>query len=717
MRRLPLLLLLIFSCSLAATNVKGQVPRTITYQGALTADDGQPLPDGVYQMTFRIYNAETGSTALWTEPQEASVINGVFTVYLGSNIPLDLSFVGQRWIGVTLAGEVEMVPRLPFTTTPYAFIADTALVANSATTSERALTATTATNADHANVADTARFINGDFVTSVNGANGDITVKGAGATQVTTSGNEITISSVDGSGLRLVTSSNGTLNVQMGSDSADVSLTPSGVQPGTYGSESAIPVITVDEYGRVTEVSADTVSALAPGVLYAPSQPQVTATDSDRFLFDVGYGSTSGSTVGARIISAAGSGGDDATALTLVAIGSDSGRSRALVASGEIETDSSYIIRGLNALRFQNDGDTLSIAIGPNTLRREFFSKTRPQSSNIAIGYGALDSVSGGGNIGIGNNVGKNVIQLFSQGGSIIVGHNAGRSIGPELMSESVIIGDHAADSLRGDVSNDVIIGTRAGMGQEAGFGNVMVGHQSGMSSDLSSVTAVGEQAGQGTRSSSSVYIGSRAGRLRVDGNSVIIGTSAGATAFNDTLRSHSVVFIGDHAGARGHTNGSHLVAIGWEAQIGAENLQNSVALGARSVVKVSNAISLGARETGLGGMMVGIATHSPTRFLDVHGDARIGRLGTTITNIVKGDVTHDIPNIAAGSVYTMSLTLTGARPSAAVTVSPANALPDGLIIQYARVSADDTIEVKLFNASNAAVNPASMQFHILAVE
>ena len=37
-----------------ATNVRGEIPRKINYQGVLTDLSGSPMPDGQYQMIFKI---------------------------------------------------------------------------------------------------------------------------------------------------------------------------------------------------------------------------------------------------------------------------------------------------------------------------------------------------------------------------------------------------------------------------------------------------------------------------------------------------------------------------------------------------------------------------------------------------------------------------------------------------------------------------------------
>jgi hypothetical protein len=101
--------------------VFAQIPRTVGHQGLLTLPGGAAAPDGNYTMTFRIYNLESGGTALWTETQTLAVSGGVYSATLGSVTALNLSFDVQYWLGVQLSGEPEMAPRVRLTSTPYAY--------------------------------------------------------------------------------------------------------------------------------------------------------------------------------------------------------------------------------------------------------------------------------------------------------------------------------------------------------------------------------------------------------------------------------------------------------------------------------------------------------------------------------------------------------------------------------------------------------------------
>lgn len=102
------------------------------------------------------------------------------------------------------------------------------------------------------------------------------------------------------------------------------------------------------------------------------------------------------------------------------------------------------------------------------------------------------------------------------------------------------------------------------------------------------------------------------------------------------------------------------------------------------------------------------------------NGQALISTAGGTMSwgaKTTKAVVTQNIASVAAGASSVETFTVTGAGTTGAVSVSPQNALPDGLIISYARVSATNTVEVKFRNETGAAIDPASMDWYISVVE
>jgi hypothetical protein len=111
------------------------VPETIKYQGMLTTPSGDAVDDGDYEVVFRIYDASSGGTVLWTSgTHTVSVSEGLFTCEIGSMVsfPDDLFATdADRWLGITVEGDPELSPRMKLTSVPYSIhtrIADTSRV-------------------------------------------------------------------------------------------------------------------------------------------------------------------------------------------------------------------------------------------------------------------------------------------------------------------------------------------------------------------------------------------------------------------------------------------------------------------------------------------------------------------------------------------------------------------------------------------------------------
>lgn len=117
----------------------------------------------------------------------------------------------------------------------------------------------------------------------------------------------------------------------------------------------------------------------------------------------------------------------------------------------------------------------------------------------------------------------------------------------------------------------------------------------------------------------------------------------------------------------------------------------------------------------------VGIGTYSPDYKLHVNGTAKVNNLlvgsnGTLLTTIIKLNVPKDLPSIAANSSSAQTFTVSGAAEGYSVMISPETALPDGLIIAYARVSSTGNVEVKFTNVTGSPINPALTTFAITVI-
>lgn len=103
------------------------VAPSVNYQGQLTGSSGSPVDDGVYTMTFSIYDNPTTGSPLWTQTSTVTVTDGLFDVALGDVAnPINSAVFpgGPRWLGVQVDPDPEMTPRQLFHSVPYAITAE-----------------------------------------------------------------------------------------------------------------------------------------------------------------------------------------------------------------------------------------------------------------------------------------------------------------------------------------------------------------------------------------------------------------------------------------------------------------------------------------------------------------------------------------------------------------------------------------------------------------
>lgn len=101
------------------------LPLRIPFQGKLIDPTGNNPKNGDIVMTFRIYDVPTGGSALYAEPMTVAVANGVFAVQIGTSAQLTTNLFSHAsaYLGVTVSGDSEMLPRQPLTMSAYAFTA------------------------------------------------------------------------------------------------------------------------------------------------------------------------------------------------------------------------------------------------------------------------------------------------------------------------------------------------------------------------------------------------------------------------------------------------------------------------------------------------------------------------------------------------------------------------------------------------------------------
>ncbi|HTY60387.1 MAG TPA: tail fiber domain-containing protein [Bacteroidota bacterium] len=120
---------------LLALNANAQIPKTIAYQGILTDASGVPKPDATYTITFRLYQASSGGSAIWTEQKNLSTVRGLFSTQLGDQVLFGstVKFDRPYWLSVQVGAEAELSPRMPLSSAGYSIRtinADTAAYAS-----------------------------------------------------------------------------------------------------------------------------------------------------------------------------------------------------------------------------------------------------------------------------------------------------------------------------------------------------------------------------------------------------------------------------------------------------------------------------------------------------------------------------------------------------------------------------------------------------------
>ena len=120
----------------AAPPAQGATTGLLSYQGYLTDAGGTPL-DGEVGITFRLYSAPTGGSALWSETHTGGnavpVSDGLFNVMLGSltPIPSNVWASGAAYLGVQVGDDSEMTPREVVGNVPTALgVSDGAITSN-----------------------------------------------------------------------------------------------------------------------------------------------------------------------------------------------------------------------------------------------------------------------------------------------------------------------------------------------------------------------------------------------------------------------------------------------------------------------------------------------------------------------------------------------------------------------------------------------------------
>lgn len=113
------------------------VPYEISYQGRLTDTYGNPVTDGIYNITFTIYLDEIGVTDVWTSnPIAVDVADGLFNVTLSGIDETTFAYLPDAYLGIKVGLDPELRPLTKFSSAPYALLAQESYTGGGWTQSE-----------------------------------------------------------------------------------------------------------------------------------------------------------------------------------------------------------------------------------------------------------------------------------------------------------------------------------------------------------------------------------------------------------------------------------------------------------------------------------------------------------------------------------------------------------------------------------------------------
>jgi hypothetical protein len=339
-------------------------------------------------------------------------------------------------------------------------------------------------------------------------------------------------------------------------------------------------------------------------------------------------------------------------------------------------------------------------------------------NGNTTVGYSAGRNATGSDGTFIGNNAGfgfTSGVANTALGSGSGAADNGGAT---GTMNYNTTLGVNSGSKLNGSAGSNTYVGYNSGLKSTNTNENVFVGALSGQENTTgASNTYLGMEAGKNSTSSGNTVVGHYAGRnaTTTGNNQVFVGRSAGEAV---TAGSGNNTFIGSYAG-QSIASATSVTLIGESASASSGRI-NATAIGSKAYVASDDAVVIGSvqGQNGAGtSANVGIGTTTPTRRLDVSGNVRLGANGTTITNVIKATVNFNVGNIAADAGVNIDLGVANAQPGSSVIVSPDVDLPAGVLIAWARVTADGNVRAHLRNLNAVQTAVGALDFHVTVIE
>jgi hypothetical protein len=121
--------LALFCLLMGWDHAMAQSPARISIQGTLMNDIGVAAPNASHDVEFILYDAPTGGNAVWSEMASVRTNGGIYSYYLGTNVPLNNSIFQSTLFLAVKIGSLEL-PRTELTYTPYTFAANSTEIAD-----------------------------------------------------------------------------------------------------------------------------------------------------------------------------------------------------------------------------------------------------------------------------------------------------------------------------------------------------------------------------------------------------------------------------------------------------------------------------------------------------------------------------------------------------------------------------------------------------------
>lgn len=290
--------LLLVCFAFFSNSATAAIPSTMNFQGRLTDSTGTIMPDGLYNMQFKLYDASSAGTLLWSETRQMNgsdyrvqVTNGLFSTQLGQQTALPASIFTNTniYFEITMANpatatcnttacqtwESPMTARQKLATSAYAFNSDTL----DGLDSTAFATATGSANyIQNTTTPQTANF-------SITGTGRVDTVLQAPSIQRNTNGTLLVGTTATTTGLTLgSTSLTGTLSIDSGAASTISIGSSASARTINIGNVAAVQTVTL---GSTNTTSATTIQGGTSSAVMDNSGVVIKSTTASSTAFQV----------------------------------------------------------------------------------------------------------------------------------------------------------------------------------------------------------------------------------------------------------------------------------------------------------------------------------------------------------------------------------------------------------------------------------------------